>query len=73
MGKFALRALAQSLSRELHPQGIHVAHIVIDGAIAPTGQALHPDAIAAEYLHLHRQPRSAWSSELEIRPFAEKF
>jgi NAD(P)-dependent dehydrogenase (short-subunit alcohol dehydrogenase family) len=70
MGKFALRGLAQSVARELAPQGIHVAHIVIDGAIRnPAGaepadkpdSMLDPDAIAASYLHLLRQPRSAWT------------
>src|SRR5216684_9098752 len=74
MGKFALRGLAQSMARELHPQGIHVAHIVIDGGIksARRGEPpdkpaslLDPDAIAATYLHLIHQPRSAWSWEVE--------
>jgi short-subunit dehydrogenase len=82
MGKFALRGLAQSLSRELHPKGIHVAHVVIDGGIrsarraepadAP-GSLLDPDAIAANYLYLLKQPRSAWSAELELRPWVERF
>jgi NAD(P)-dependent dehydrogenase (short-subunit alcohol dehydrogenase family) len=82
MGKFALRGLAQSLARELAPQGIHVAHMVIDGGIrsarrgepadAP-GSLLDPDAIAASYLHVIRQPRSAWSWEIELRPWVEKF
>jgi NAD(P)-dependent dehydrogenase (short-subunit alcohol dehydrogenase family) len=82
MGKFALRGLAQSMARELAPQGIHVAHIVIDGGIksarrgepphAP-GSLLDPDAIAATYLHLIRQPRSAWAWEIELRPWVEKF
>jgi NAD(P)-dependent dehydrogenase (short-subunit alcohol dehydrogenase family) len=82
MGKFALRGLAQSLARELAPQGIHVAHIVIDGGIksarraepadAP-GSLLDPDAIAATYLQLIHQPRSAWSWEIELRPWVEKF
>jgi NAD(P)-dependent dehydrogenase (short-subunit alcohol dehydrogenase family) len=82
MGKFALRVLAQSLARELAPQGIHVAHMVIDGGIrsarrnepadAPAS-LLDPDAIAASYLHVIRQPRSAWSWEIELRPWVEKF
>lgn len=82
MGKFALRGLAQSLARELAPQGIHVAHFVIDGGIARPGRAaagnqpdsmLDPDAIAASYLHVLRQPRSAWTWEVELRPWVEKF
>jgi short-subunit dehydrogenase len=80
MGKFALRGLAQSLARELHPQGVHVAHIVIDGGIRSAGRPdagrdtlLDPDAIAATALHLIRQPRSAWSWEIELRPWTETF
>jgi NAD(P)-dependent dehydrogenase (short-subunit alcohol dehydrogenase family) len=82
MGKFALRGLAQSLARELSPQGIHVAHVVIDGGIRSGRRAeppdkpdslLDPDAIAQTYLHLLRQPRSAWTSEIELRPWVEKF
>ncbi len=82
MGKFALRGLAQSMARELAPQGIHVAHFVIDGAIRnpgrtePPGQPdsmLDPDAIAANYLHVLMQPRSAWTWEMEIRPWVERF
>ena len=82
MGKFALRGLAQSLARELAPQGIHVAHIVIDGAIRNPGQEqpsnapdsmLDPDAIARSYLQLLRQDRSAWSWEIELRPWVERF
>ncbi len=80
MGKFALRGLAQSMARELHPQGVHVAHIVIDGGIRSarrqeSGQdtLLDPDAIAETYLHLIRQPRSAWSWEIEVRPWVERF
>jgi NAD(P)-dependent dehydrogenase (short-subunit alcohol dehydrogenase family) len=82
MGKFALRGLAQSMARELGPQGIHVAHMVIDGGIRsarrgePAGapdSLLDPDAIAASYLHVIRQPRSAWSFEIELRPWVEKF
>src|SRR5947208_11949412 len=82
MGKFALRGLAQSMARELHPQGIHVAHVVIDGGIRSARRAvppdkpdslLDPDAIADTYLHLIRQPRSAWSWEVEVRPWVEHF
>jgi len=82
MGKFALRGLAQSMARELAPQGIHVAHFIIDGGIARPGRTapadqpdslLDPDAIAANYLHLMRQPRSAWTWEVEVRPWVEKF
>jgi NAD(P)-dependent dehydrogenase (short-subunit alcohol dehydrogenase family) len=82
MGKFALRGLAQSMARELSPQGIHVAHVVIDGGIKSARRAepadapaslLDPDAIAATYLHLLHQPHSAWSSEIELRPWVEKF
>jgi NAD(P)-dependent dehydrogenase (short-subunit alcohol dehydrogenase family) len=83
MGKFALRGLAQSLARELQPQNIHIGHIVIDGGIAkqadpranergPDG-LLDPDAIAETYLSLHRQPRSAWAWEIELRPWVETF
>lgn len=80
MGKFALRGLAQSMARELQPQGIHVAHFVIDGGIAQPGRVpsgpdalLDPDAIAINYLHVLRQPRSAWTWEMEVRPWVEKF
>lgn len=84
MGKFGLRGLAQSMARELHPQNIHVAHVVIDGGIAnpdkgrPQGERgddgfLEPDAIAETYLHLHRQHRSAWAWEIELRPWVENF
>jgi NAD(P)-dependent dehydrogenase (short-subunit alcohol dehydrogenase family) len=81
MAKFALRGLAQSLARELQPKGIHVAHFVIDGGIAGTspGRAsegdkwLDPDAIAQTYLAVHRQHRSAWSTEMEVRPWVENF
>ena len=74
MGKFALRGLAQSMARELHPQGIHVAHFVIDGGIARADRApsgpdalLDPDAIAVNYLNVLRQPRSAWTWEIELQ------
>ena len=77
MGKFGLRGLAQSMARELAPKNIHVAHFVIDGAIGPAGghadDRLDPDAIAETYLHVHRQPRSAWTWEVELRPWVEKF
>lgn len=86
-GKHALRALAQSMARELGPEGIHVAHIVVDGAIdtdytrqrAPeryeakkaAGAILDPDSIAENYWMLHRQPRDAWTHELDLRPWSE--
>ena len=84
VGKFGLRALAQSMARELQPQGIHVAHVVIDGQIegerpghstAERGKdtVLDPAAIAETYYQLHRQPRSAWSHEVDLRPYVEKF
>jgi NAD(P)-dependent dehydrogenase (short-subunit alcohol dehydrogenase family) len=82
MGKFALRGLAQSMARELHPQGIHIAHVVIDGGIKSARRAeppdqpaslLDPDAIAASYVHIIHQPHSAWSWEIELRPWVEKF
>ncbi|MPY69421.1 MAG: SDR family NAD(P)-dependent oxidoreductase [Alphaproteobacteria bacterium] len=84
MGKFALRGLAQALARELQPKNIHVAHFVIDGGIlqgpddpragdrGPDGM-LHPDAIAQTYRDFWRQHRSAWSWEIELRPWVEKF
>ena len=84
VGKFGLRAVAQSMARELGPKGIHVAHVIIDGQILspryaeqagkrPPDGLLHPDAIAANYLALHRQQRSAWTQELDLRPWVEKF
>lgn len=80
MGKFALRGLAQSMARELAPQGIHVAHFVIDGAIRAAGRPepspdahLAPEAIAATYLDVLRQDRSAWTWEVELRPWVETF
>ena len=82
MGKFALRGLAQSAARELAPQGIHVAHFIIDGgvrsAVRPDpadrpDSTLDPDAIADAYLDVLRQPRSAWTWELELRPWVESF
>jgi NAD(P)-dependent dehydrogenase (short-subunit alcohol dehydrogenase family) len=75
MGKFALRGLAQSMARELAPRGIHVAHFVIDGRIgrAENETMLLPDEIANNYLNVHRQHRSAWTMEVELRPWVEKF
>ena len=82
MGKFALRGLAQSMARELAPQGIHVAHFVIDGAIRQAAgpqqdygldKTLDPDAIAQTYFHVLQQPRSAWTWEVELRPWVERF
>ena len=82
MGKFALRGLAQSLARELSPQGIHVAHFVIDGGIRSAARPedpehpdalLDPDAIAQSYLDILGQPRSAWTWEIELRPWVERF
>lgn len=82
MGKFALRGLAQSLARELSPKGIHVAHFVIDGAVRSAARQepadapdshLDPDAIARTYLDILRQDRNAWTWEVELRPWVEKF
>lgn len=82
MGKFALRGLAQSMARELSPQGIHVGHFVIDGGIRSAARTdpsdkpdslLDPDAIAESYWHMLQQPRSAWTWEMELRPWVEKF
>ena len=82
MGKFALRGLAQSMARELAPQGIHVAHFVIDGGIRSASRMdppdkpdsmLDPDAIAASYWHVVQQPRNAWTWEMELRPWVERF
>ena len=82
--KFGLRALAQSMARELGPKGVHVAHVIIDGQILSERYAhleagrgpdslLQPDAIAEMYYQLHAQPRSAWTLELDLRPWSEKF
>jgi NAD(P)-dependent dehydrogenase (short-subunit alcohol dehydrogenase family) len=82
--KFGLRALAQSMARELGPQGVHVGFVVIDGQIESEryrhlrdergeDSLLAPEAIAELYLQLHRQPRSAWSQEVDVRPWSEKF
>ncbi len=78
MGKFGLRGLAQSMARELAPHNIHVAHFVIDGGIGESApdqpdSRLHPDAIAQSYLAIHKQPRSAWTWEVELRPWVENF
>jgi NAD(P)-dependent dehydrogenase (short-subunit alcohol dehydrogenase family) len=82
MGKFALRGLAQSAARELGPQGVHVAHFVIDGGVRSENRpdpadrpdsTLNPDAIARTYLDVLRQPRDAWSLEVELRPWVETF
>ena len=82
MGKFALRGLAQSMARELAPKGVHVAHFVIDGGIRSErykdpqdrpDSFLDPDAIAQTYLQVVRQPRSAWTWEVELRPWVERF
>ena len=83
MGKFGLRGLAQSLARELHPKNIHVGHFVIDGGIRPNNNSvrqnigkedmLDPDAIAETYLQFYYQNKSAWSWEIELRPWVEKF
>ena len=82
MPKFGLRGLAQSMARELAPKNIHVAHFIIDGAIAsaasgqesgPQDRRLSPGAIAEAYLSIHRQHRSAWTWEMELRPWVETF
>jgi NAD(P)-dependent dehydrogenase (short-subunit alcohol dehydrogenase family) len=84
MGKFALRGLAQSMARELAPKGIHVAHFVIDGGISRGASGpragergadgmLLPEEIAKNYLHVFRQHRSAWTWEVELRPWVERF
>lgn len=85
MAKFALRGLAQSMARELHPKGIHVTHVNIDGGVrnaargsveeqgGATDSLLDPVAIAETYLSIVRQPRSAWSQEVELRPWVERF
>ncbi len=83
MGKFALRGLAQSMARELHPQGVHVVHVVVDGAIRslaraaapgqPDDSLLDPDAIAQTVLDVLAQPRSCWTDEIAVRPWTERF
>jgi NAD(P)-dependent dehydrogenase (short-subunit alcohol dehydrogenase family) len=82
MGKFALRGLAQSAARELGPKGIHVAHFIIDGSVRSASHSdpkerpdstLSPDGIAHSYLEVLRQPRDAWSFEIDLRPWVETF
>jgi NADP-dependent 3-hydroxy acid dehydrogenase YdfG len=82
MGKFALRGLAQAMARELQPRGIHVAHFIIDGGVKNAARGrpddghdglLDPEAIAETYLAVLRQPRSAWSLEVDLRPWVEPF
>ncbi|MDP7600142.1 MAG: SDR family NAD(P)-dependent oxidoreductase [Rhodospirillales bacterium] len=83
MGKFGLRGQAQSMARELHPQNIHVVHVVVDGGIRSVKRDrvdgsgndgwLLPEAIADTYYHLHTQHRSAWSWEIEVRPWVKSF
>ena len=83
MGKFGLRGLAQALARELHPKNIHIGHFVIDGGIHAEHRPerkdpgddsmLDPDAIADTYLQFHRQDRSSWAWEIELRPWVETF
>ena len=82
MGKFALRGMAKSMARELHPQNIHIAHFVIDGGILNPDRSepadrpdsmLRPDAIAQSYLDVLRQDRSIWAWEIELRPWVENF
>ena len=84
IGKSSLRVLGQSLAREFHPKGIHVIHVVIDGQIdnprlrarepdRADDTVMPPDAIAAAILHAIKQPRNAWTHEIDIRPYVEKF
>lgn len=88
MGKFGLRAIAQSMAREMGPKGIHVAHVIIDGGIdsarvremfgerlqnAPEDALLKADDIAETYWRIHNQPRNAWTFELDVRPWVESF
>jgi NAD(P)-dependent dehydrogenase (short-subunit alcohol dehydrogenase family) len=83
MGKFGLRGLAQAMARELHPQNVHIGHFIIDGGIGgaddprATGRGedalLAPDSIAETYFHVHQQKRNAWTWEIELRPWVEKF
>jgi len=82
MGKFALRGLAQSMARELHPKGIHVVHVVVDGGIRSEARPgapdqpdsmLDPDAIAQTMLDVVAQPRSCWTDEIAVRPWTERF
>ncbi len=80
MGKFALRGLAQSMAREMHPQGVHIVHVVVDGGIRSAVRVettpdslLDPDGIAETMLAIHQQPRSVWTDEIAVRPWVEKF
>ncbi len=82
MGKFALHGLAQSRARKLHPQGIHVGHVVVDGGIRAAGRPVpadrpdslpDPDAIAQTMLNLLAQPRSCWTDEIAVRPWVKRF
>ena len=80
VGKFGLRGLAQSLARELHPRNIHIGHFIIDGQISSPfdvnnelDSKLISDEIANAYLYMHKQHRSAWSWEIELRPWVERF
>jgi NAD(P)-dependent dehydrogenase (short-subunit alcohol dehydrogenase family) len=84
IGKASLRILGQSLAREFHPRGIHVVHLIVDGQIdtprrrtqvpdRPSDTLIPPHAIAQEIVHLMRQPRNAWTHEIDIRPYGEKF
>ncbi len=83
MGKFGLRGLAQSMARELHPQNIHVVHVIVDGGISSMEKGkvfegnddslLLPESIADTYYHLYQQHRSSWTWEIEVRPWVEKF
>ena len=82
MGKFALRGMAQSMARELHPKGVHVVHVVVDGGIRSAARVdpaerpdslLDPDAIAETVMGMVRQPRSCWTDEIAVRPWVERF
>jgi NAD(P)-dependent dehydrogenase (short-subunit alcohol dehydrogenase family) len=82
MGKFALRGLAQGAARELSPHGVHVAHFIIDGAVRSASRpespdrpdsTLAPDGIAQSYLSVLQQPQNAWSHEIDLRPWVERF
>lgn len=80
MGKFALRGLAQSMAREMHPQGVHIVHVVVDGGIRSAVRVdetpdslLDPDAIAETMLAIQKQPRSVWTDEIAVRPWVERF
>ena len=75
VAKHGLRALSQSMARELGPQGIHVAHVIVDGMIGESDDQsrLDPKAVAETYLALHKQPKSVWTQELDLRPWLERF